>query len=217
MKPLTLALPKGRLQDQMLALLEGAGIDLSFSNRKLHARDDNDRISAFLVRNSDLPTYVSHGIAGLGVCGEDVLIETDAKLLRLQKLPFGSTNMCLAGLPETRSLDEAIAQGGHLDIATKFPKFTQAYFHSQNVPVEMVKLNGSVELAPLLGLAPYIVDLVETGSTLRANGLVVFTELRRIEVYLVANPAYYKIHFRRVNEFIHACNGACNGACNAVT
>ena len=209
MNPLTLALPKGRLQEQMLTLLEQSGIGISFDERKLTAVDEEGRVSAFLVKNSDLPTYVNHGIAGLGVCGDDVLLESKARLLRLKKLPFGATHMCLAGLPETdgrrpetrgrtRGTEE---RSGRMEVATKFPNFTRSYFHSRGIPVEMIKLNGSVELAPLLGLAPYIVDLVETGTTLKANGLVVFEELRLIEVYLVANPAYYKIHFRRIHEF----------------
>lgn len=204
MMPLTLALPKGRLQDNMLALLATSGIDLDFDGRKLVARDSAERVEAILVKNSDLPTYVTHGVAGLGVCGDDVLIESEAPLLRLQTLAFGSTSMCLAGLPQDADRDYRITKHGVMEVATKFPRFTRTHFNSIGIPVELIKLNGSVELAPILGLAPYIVDLVETGSTLKANGLVVLEELRKIEVHLVANPAYYKIHFRRIHEFMES-------------
>ena len=110
MNPLTIALPKGRLQDRMLELLDKAGIAIAFHDRALRARDDADRISVFLVKNSDLPTYVNHGIAGLGVCGEDVLIESRAKMLKLKKLDFGSTRMCLAGLPNTGSPGDIVSE-----------------------------------------------------------------------------------------------------------
>lgn len=196
--PLTFALPKGRLEEQVQEYFAKAGIAFGFEKRKLVARDKDEQLEFFLVKNADLPTYVHHGIAGLGVCGEDVLYEAGLPLNRLMELPFGGTRMCLAG-PKGARID--LSEKG-LKVATKFTRFTSDYFHRQNVPVEMVKLNGSVELAPVLGLTPYIVDLVETGSTLKANNLEVLQELTPIKVYLVANPAYYKYHYREIQRLL---------------
>jgi ATP phosphoribosyltransferase len=155
-------------------------------------------LKIFLVKNSDLPTYVGHGIAGLGISGEDVLYESDFPFFRLHHFDFGSTTMCLAGM-KGYAPDNVERS---LKIATKFPRFARDFFHARGVPVELIKLNGSVELAPLLGLSPYIVDLVETGSTLRANNLEVYEELKTIGVYLIANPAYYKLHFRGIDRLL---------------
>jgi ATP phosphoribosyltransferase len=197
-RTLTFALPKGRLQEQVQEHFAQAGIDFAFGKRKLVARDAAGTLEFLLVKNADLPTYVHHGIAGLGVCGEDVLYEAGYPLNRLLELPFGGTRMCLAG---RRGAKIDYSERG-LKVATKFTRFTRDYFHGQNIPVELIKLNGSVELAPVLGLTPYIVDLVETGSTLKANDLEVLQVLSEIKVHLVANPAYYKYHHRRIGEFI---------------
>jgi ATP phosphoribosyltransferase len=194
--PLTLALPKGRLFEEVGEYFSSRGIEFTFEKRKLVAHDRRGLLKIFLVKNSDLPTYVGHGIAGLGISGEDVLYESDFSFFRLHHFDFGSTTMCLAGLSgyEPEGVERT------LKIATKFPRFARDFFHSRGVPVELIKLNGSVELAPLLGLTPYIVDLVETGNTLRANKLEVFEELKKIGVYLIANPSYYKLHYRGINR-----------------
>ena len=195
--PLTIALPKGRLQKQVQELFREKGINFSFEDRKLVAHDQEKQIKFFLVKNSDLPTYVNHGIAGLGFCGEDVLYEHGGTFIRLTDFPFGGTTMCIAG-KKGGSFEQ---QGGTVTVATKFTSFTRDYFHKEGLPVEIIKLNGSVELAPVLGLAPYIVDLVETGTTLKANNLEVYQELAKIKVYLIANPAYYKLYYRQINAF----------------
>ncbi len=197
---LTLALPKGRIQDQTLELLSKRGIPVTFGKRSLVAHNDTARIKVILVKNSDLPTYVLHGIAGTGICGDDVLSENGSHLYRLSTLPFGETKMCIASKPSEPSIDDAAAQHGRVSIATKFPSYTRSVFHARGIPLELIKLNGSVELAPILGLAPYIVDLVETGNTLRANNLVVREEIESIRVRFVANPAYFKIHHKRARE-----------------
>ncbi len=196
--PLSFALPKGRLEKQVREHFAAAGIEFGFEKRKLVALDQDRQIEFFLLKNADLPTYVQHGIAGLGVCGEDVLYEAGIPLYRLLELHFGSTRMCLAG---KKDLPFNMSERG-IKVATKFTRFTRDYFHSQNIPVEMIKLNGSVELAPVLGLTQYIVDLVETGNTLKANNLTILQELADINVHIVANPAYYKYHFRKIDQFI---------------
>ena len=200
---LRVALPKGRLADKIADHFAERGLRVSFSDRKLVFRDEERGIEYMLVKNSDLPTYVHHGIAGIGICGDDVLYESGRPFFELAELPFGSTRMCIAGqAAEGMERPDIGGAGETLKVATKFTRFARDYFHDRGIPVEIIKLNGSVELAPILGLAPYIVDLVETGSTLRAHKLEIVQELARISVKLVANPAYYKFHYRRVDELV---------------
>ncbi len=198
MTPLTLALPKGRLFEEVKKQFSLKGMGFSFDNRKLVAHDASGLLKIFLVKNSDLPTYVNHGIAGLGICGSDVLYETGYKFFKLHTFDFGSTSMCIAG-KKGQTLEK---RGRKLTIATKFTRFTRDYYHSKGIPVEIVKLNGSVELAPVLGLTRYIVDLVETGNTLKANNLEIYEKLKDIKVHLIVNPSYYKLHYQAVNNFV---------------
>lgn len=196
--PLTLALPKGRLFEEIGERFARLGIGFTFEKRKLVARDEAGILEIFLVKNSDLPTYVHHGIAGLGICGTDVLYESGYRFFHLKSFDFGGTAMCIAG---KKGIPFSMDKRG-LSVATKFIRFTRDYFHNRGIPVEIIKLNGSVELAPVLGLAPYIVDLVETGNTLKANNLEVKQKLQDIEVQLIANPSYYKLHHRRIEHFL---------------
>jgi ATP phosphoribosyltransferase len=196
--PLTMALPKGRLFDQARDFFSAQGLEFTFEKRKLIAHEKSGLLKIFLVKNADLPVYVSHGIAGMGICGEDVLYEEQLRFFRLLKLDFGKTSMCLAARKGCPPPDNARSGS----VATKFPRFARDYFYSRGVPIQLIKLNGSVELAPILGLAPYIVDLVETGSTLKANNLEIIEKLGDIEVFLIANPSYYKLNYRRVNNLI---------------
>lgn len=194
---LTIALPKGRLFEQTQQYFSEKGIHFNFDRRKLIAYSEEAGLKFFLVKNSDLPTYVHHGIAGLGICGDDVLYESAKDFIKLFQLPFGSTDLCLAA-----SADNQDMPTGKMIVATKFLRFTQNYFHTQGQTVKMIELNGSVELAPLLGLAPYIVDLVETGNTLRANNLEVIKKLKKVFVHLIANPAYFKIHYTQIGNLL---------------
>ena len=198
--PLTMALPKGRLFEQVQEFFGKRGFHFKFEKRKLVAYDESGLLKIFLVKNADLPTYVNHGIAGLGISGEDVIYETGLRFFKLMQFDFGSTAMCLAaqkglGKPDTIRT---------VSVATKFPRFARDYFYSRGVPIQIIKLNGSVELAPILGLAPYIVDLVETGNTLQANNLEVVDTLKEINVHLISNPSYYKLNYRRINSFVAA-------------
>ncbi|MBN2617960.1 MAG: ATP phosphoribosyltransferase [Spirochaetales bacterium] len=198
-EPLTLALPKGRLFKQVQKHFSEKGIIFDFEDRKLTAYDSKGLLKIILVKNSDLPTYVNYGIAGLGICGEDVIYETGLKFNNLLPFDFGGTKICLCGKQgegEKKDLNG-------LTIATKFTEFTKDFFHGEGTPVKIIKLNGSVELAPILGLAPYIVDLVETGSTLKANNLEVIRTLKEIGVNLIANPSYYKTNYEKINELIN--------------
>lgn len=197
-EPLTLALPKGRLQERSEEFLEAHGYRITFEKRKLVATDESGRIKIMLVKNGDLPTYVHHGITGLGICGTDVIYESGYPFFTLREMPFGSTRMCLAA----KDGFDPGSYTGRLRVATKFTRFARDYFQRHGIAAEVIKLGGSVELAPVLGLAPYIVDLVETGSTLKAHGLSVFEELATIRVVLVANPAYYKFHYRSIDALV---------------
>jgi len=196
--PLTIAIPKGRLQGRTEELLVSRGHEVRFEDRKLVATDPGGRLQAMLVKNSDLPTYVHHGIAGLGVCGTDVIYENGYRFFRLLDLPFGKTRMCLA----TRSNYQPDGDARRLRVASKFTRFTRDYFQNRGIPCEVIRLDGSVELAPVLGLTPYIVDLVETGSTLGANDLKVVEELASVSVVLIANPAYYKFHYKSIDALV---------------
>ena len=197
-KPLTLAIPKGRLQDRTEELLRSRGYSIRFEDRRLVAEDPSGLLRVMLVKNSDLPTYVHHGIAGLGVCGTDVIYESGYRFFTLMDLPFGETKMCLAG----RAGDEPGSFTGRLRVASKFTRFARDYFQERGIPCEIIRLDGSVELAPVLGLAPYIVDLVETGSTLKANDLAVLEELAQVKVVLLANPAFYKFHYKAIDALV---------------
>lgn len=194
---MTIALPKGRLFDKSNDLFAKAGHRFTVGERRLVAVDEAKQYKAILVKNSDLPTYVQHGIAGLGICGSDVIYESGYEFIELLTLPFGSTRICLAGLKESNSY-----QNGRLRVATKFTRFTRDFFHHQGIPVDIIQLNGSVELAPVLGLTPYIVDLVETGTTLEAHNLEIKEVLGETHVVLFANPAHYKYHFKEIDHLV---------------
>ena len=197
---ITVAIPKGRLFGEITDFLGKAGYRVSFSGRELIATDRASNLRFMLVKNADLPIYVTRGIAGLGICGDDVLFETKFPVYRLFKFPFGRTRMCIA---TRRGEGDALDRGTQpLKIATKFPRFTESYFHSMGIPVEIIKLSGSIELAPVLGLTNLIVDLVQTGRTLAENNLEIIEELASINVYLISNPAYYKLNYKRVEDFV---------------
>ena len=195
--PLTIALPKGRLLDSVVDHLAARGMDISFGSRQLSTVDSSGRLEVYKVKNHDLPTYVHHGIAGLGIVGDDTVAESGQSFTRVMNLPFGGTRLCVAapaGSPPPETL------GGPVTVATSYVRMTRDWFHSRGIPVKIIRLDGSVELAPALGLAPYIVDLVETGGTLKANGLEVVTEMKTIRVRMIANPAYFKLRYREIGE-----------------
>jgi ATP phosphoribosyltransferase len=158
-----------------------------------------------------VPVYVNYGVADLGFSGSDVVYEGDFEFLHLARLPFGGTRICVAGYEKDRPLFE---QNGlersfikPIKIATKFTRFTNHYFEERGIPVQIIKLTGSVELAPILGLAHFIVDLVETGSTLRENNLAVIEEIGRTHVKLIANPSLYRQNYRKIDDFVSKLQG----------
>ena len=195
-EPLTIALPKGRLFDQVQEYFSEKGIVFHFEKRKLISYDEQGFLKIYLVKNSDLPAYVNSGIAGLGICGDDVVYESGLDFYKIRTFDFGGTRLAMAALKDNPlSTDKR-----ELSIATSYTAMTRDYFHKRGIPVNIIKLNGSVELAPSLGLAPCIVDLVETGSTLKANGLEVIEDLMKIKVRMIANRAYFKLNYDKISS-----------------
>lgn len=190
---LTIALAKGRLQDETLARLGAGGVRVKqeeLESRKLIVRDDSGRFELLFVKPADVPVYVEYGVADAGVCGSDVLAESRADVHEPLDLGFGRCRLVVAA-PEGAPGDY-----GHvstLRVATKYPLVSGEYFRQRGVPVELVVLSGSVELAPLTGLAERIVDLVETGRTLADNGLAVTDVIAEVSARLIVNRASYQL------------------------
>ena len=187
-----LALPKGRLGETTLARLAGTAFELdaaALKGRALRIPTATPGVEALLLKGIDLPRYVAGGVAALGVVGSDTLDELDADLLELADLGFGACRLSLCAKAEV-SLEE-LRHKAHLRLATKFPKATARWLVQEDLAAELVPLQSSVELAPLLGLADAIVDLVQTGGTLRAHGLTEKAVLARTSARLVAGRGAY--------------------------
>ncbi|AHE99298.1 ATP phosphoribosyltransferase [Thioalkalivibrio paradoxus] len=203
---LTIALSKGRILDETLPLLERAGVvplEDPAKTRKLILETTRADVNIVVVRATDVPTYVQHGAAALGVAGKDVLMEHGAAgLYEPLDLGIARCRLMLAGRPEHRPGEE------RLRIATKFVNIAQRYFAAQGRQVEIIKLYGSMELAPLVGLADYIVDLVDTGNTLKANGLAPLELIADISSRLVVNKAAMKMQHARIQQLIEALRPA---------
>jgi len=203
-RSLTLALAKGKLFQQSVALLQRAGIVRDaglFNSRKLRLETGTEEKYKFLlVKNTDVPTYVEYGIADAGIAGMDVVIESGADVYAPLNLGFGHCKIVVAGWPEDISTGfDLLSQ---LRVATKYPRITADYFSRQGAQVEVIKLDGSVELAVLVGLADRIVDLVETGETLRQNGLAIHEIIDESMARLIVNKASHKLIFEKVNRLI---------------
>ncbi|HEX8127706.1 MAG TPA: ATP phosphoribosyltransferase [Pyrinomonadaceae bacterium] len=200
MPELTIAVAKGRMQDDTLRLLARVDIGVSqaaLNSRRLAVEDESGVYRFVFVKPGDVPVYVEHGIADCGVVGRDVLLESGADLLQPLDLRVGYCRIAVAaraGLP--------LAATGALRVATKYPKIAAAHFGARGVPVEIIRLSGSVELAPVLGLADCIVDLVESGRTLAENGLEVVEEITDSSARLVVNRASYQLKAARVSNLI---------------
>ncbi len=198
---ITLALPKGRLFEQTIDILVKANIldDVILPNsRKLILETDNFRF--LLVRAKDVPTYVEYGAADIGVAGDDVLLETQPDVYVPVDLKIGACRIVVAGLPESKN--EYNYNITEIKVATKYPKIAENFFKEKGITAHIIELYGSIELAPLLNLAPYIVDIVETGTTLRENGLVVIDNIRPSSAKLIVNRVSYKTNNKNILEFI---------------
>jgi ATP phosphoribosyltransferase len=204
MRYLTIALGKGRLAKQALALFEQIGITCEEmkdkDSRKLIFVNEELKMKFFLAKGPDVPTYVEYGAADIGVVGSDTIMEENRKLYEMLDLGFGKCTMCVCGL---ESAKELLKHNKLIRVATKYPKITKDYFYNKkNQTVEIIKLNGSIELAPIVGLAEVIVDIVETGSTLRENGLNVLEDIYPLSARLVVNQVSMKMENERISKII---------------
>ncbi len=199
---LTLALPKGRLLDPALDLLRELGVSgIDPDSRKLIFRDAGRDLEILLLKPADVPAYVIYGAADLGVVGKDILLEQEPDVYEPLDLGFGFCRLVVA---EPRALWERDdpAKWSWVRVATKYPRLTEQYFSARGIQVEIVRLDGSIELAPLVGLAERIVDLVQSGETLRANGLVEVAEITRSTARVIVNRAAMKTEHAAVTRLI---------------
>ena len=189
---LSIALTKGRLEKKTVAMLERMGYgteNLKDKGRALVFEDTKKDIRYFLVKSNDVITYVNHGVADIGVVGKDTLMERGNQNYELLDLEFGKCKFCVASLPD----QDVFQKVGHVKIGTKYPQVAREYFLGRGIDVEVIKIDGSVELAPILGLADGIVDIVETGTTLKENGLVILEEVCEISARVIVNKASFKL------------------------
>src|SRR5262245_50588795 len=202
---LVIALCKGRFLDPSLEILARAGIRFSedvASSRKLIFDSQDSRHRVVLVKPTDVPTYVEYGAADIGIAGRDVLMETRADVLQPLDLNFGHVKIAVAAPKGTQSINGN--DNPTVRIATKYPHITMDYYNSRGIPVEIIPLSGSIELAPLIGLADRIVDLVETGRTLKENGLEITEVIAESSARLLINRAGYQTKRNEVRELIQA-------------
>ncbi len=201
---LTFALGKGRLANRTLKLLEEIGITCEEmkdkETRKLIFVNEELKLRFFLAKGPDVPTYVEYGAADIGVVGEDTILEEGRNIYEVLDLGFGKCRMCVCG-PE--SARELLQHHEQIRVASKYPRIAKNYFYNKkHQTVEIIKLNGSIELAPIVGLGDVIVDIVETGSTLKENGLQVLEEVCPLSARMVVNPVSMKMENERITKLI---------------
>ena len=201
---LTFALGKGRLAKKTLELFEQIGITCEEmkdkDTRKLIFVNEEYKLRFFLAKGPDVPTYVEYGAADIGVVGKDTILEENRNVYEVLDLGFGKCRMCVCGREETA---EKLQHHELIRVATKYPHIAKDYFYNKkHQTVEIVKLNGSIELAPIVGLSDVIVDIVETGSTLRENGLVVLEEVCPLSARVVVNEVSMKMENERITKLI---------------
>lgn len=204
MRYLTFALAKGRLAKKTLQILEQIGFTCEEmkdpDSRKLIFVNEEQKIKIFLAKANDVPTYVEYGAADIGVVGKDTILEEGRKLYEVIDLGLGKCRMCVAGPKEAKDL---LNHGALIRVATKYPNIAKDYFYNKkHQTVEIIKLNGSIELAPIVGLSEVIVDIVETGSTLRENGLEVLEEICPLSARMVVNQVSMKMENERITKLI---------------
>ena len=207
---LTVALPKGRIMKAAIGLFKDAGVDFSAimrNDRRLIAENPAEGLRFMVIRSQDVPTYVEYGAADMGIAGRDVLMEEERDLYEPLDLGIGLCRMVVAE-PRESSMGDDPSAWTRIRVATKYPKITMAYFLERGIEVEIIKLYGSIELAPLLGLSERIVDLVETGETLRKNGLVEVEEIMTITSRLICNRASLKTRPKRMKALIERLGAA---------
>jgi ATP phosphoribosyltransferase len=204
MRYLTFALGKGRLAKTALDLFEKIGITCEEmkdkDSRKLIFVNEELKLKFFLAKGPDVPTYVEYGAADIGIVGEDTIMEEQRKLYEVLDLGFGKCRMCVCG---PASAKELLLHQEQIRVATKYPRIAKDYFYNKkHQTVEIVKLNGSIELAPIVGLSEVIVDIVETGTTLRENGLEVLEEVCPLSARVVVNQVSMRMENERITKIL---------------
>ena len=204
MRYLTFALTKGRLAEQTMATLEKLGISCDEmkdkSTRKLIFTNEQYGLRFFLAKGPDVPTYVEYGAADIGIVGKDTIMEENRKIYEVLDLGYGKCRMCVCGPASAR---EYLDHNQLIRVATKYPNIAKDYFYNKkNQNMEIIKLNGSIELAPIVGLSEVIVDIVETGTTLRENGLQVLVVVCPLSARMVVNPVSMKMDNMRITDLI---------------
>lgn len=195
---INVALPKGRLGDKVYDIFEAAGYEcpsIKEENRKLTFENEETGIRYFWVKPSDVAIYVERGAADIGVAGKDILEEYEPDVYELLDLNIGKCRMCVAGPADFKD-----DYSRTLKVATKFTNIAKEYYSDQSRRIDIIKLNGSIELAPILGLSDVIVDIVETGTTLKANGLMPLEKISDISARLIANKVSYKFKNKAIRE-----------------
>ncbi len=203
---LTFALTKGRLASKTLALLEEIGITCEEmkdkDSRKLIFVNEELKLKFFLAKGPDVPTYVEYGAADIGVVGKDTILEENRRVYEVLDLGFGKCRMCVCGPASAKKLLE---NHERIRVATKYPVIAQNYFYNtKHQTVDLIKLNGSVELGPLVSLSDVIVDIVETGSTLRENGLDVLEEICPLSARMIVNQVSMQMETKRIRDIVMA-------------
>ena len=218
MRYLTFALGKGRLAKQTLELFEKIGITCEEmkdkKTRKLIFVNEDLKLRFFLAKGPDVPTYVEYGAADIGVVGKDTILEEGRKVHEVLDLGYGKCKMCVCGYKDAAPL---LQHHELIRVATKYPNIAKDYFYNtKHQTVEIIKLNGSIELAPIVGLSEVICDIVETGSTLRENGLTVLEEVCPLSARMVVNQVSMKMENERITKLISDLKNVINTERNAV-
>ena len=200
---LTIALPKGKLfglSSDLFAKIGYTADGLSEKSRKLVITNEEKKIKFIITKTADVPTYVEYGAADIGIIGKDVLMESGKDVYELLDLGFGRCHLMMAVPKDQKRPD--LASYAHTRVATKFPHIAERFFNSKGMQMEYIKLNGSIELGPIVGLSESIVDIVETGTTLRENGLKVVTEFMPISARFIANKASYQFKHAEMDTML---------------
>ncbi len=205
MEYVNIALPKGRLGEEGYKILEKIGLDFEeykTSTRKLTFTNEKEKIRLILVKPSDVPIYVERGACDIGIAGKDVIMEENRNLYELIDLGFGKCKFSIASIKEYKIQNNGLK----IRVATKYPNISKSYFVQKNMEIDLIKLNGSVELAPLVGLSDVIVDLVESGKTLKENGLSIIEDMYDISARLICNKVSFKTKNHKIKKIIDSMN-----------
>ncbi len=200
---ITIALPKGKLFGLSAELLKKVGWTaegLHEKSRKLIITNEAARLKFIITKTADVPTYVEYGAADIGIIGKDVILESGKDVYELLDLGFGKCHLMMA-VPKDKKRPR-LEDYAHTRVATKFPRIAEQFFAAQGMQMEYIKLNGSIELAPIIGMSESIVDIVETGTTLRENNLEEIVTIMNATARLIANRVSYKLKFERINSLV---------------